>query len=523
MTKEFEKSENSDNSKTNKKELIKKKEDFEEAESVEKVIKPVVIKAEAYKTIILYASRYANSALPPKNWKEVYGVLIGYSDDDFVYVERAEALTFGHETDVKLDERHYGFIEKIDNDLYKEKKKYYIVGWFHSHPGLGLFFSYIDLVNQLFFQTHKDGIGLVFDHTLLGKKREEKIVSEEGTEHYITKYDTGFEIYRITDLNMDANDSEFDSNYHKVDYIIDGLNKFFFANVLSELSALVSEGKPLQSAYGENKKTKKSDSGKASKRNKGVKKEDLNNIPMADNIIFDVDDFFYGEISKKSEKNSKLREDAEKSIYEGNLAFKQKDEFMGVEKYRQGIKIYKKLNEYDRVLELLRNLSEYCISTSHEVLAEEFINELFSLAQKYNNQFYKAEANYLNGEFSLIKGDLDNLESALKEIQKASIIFEEVGDYAGAGKCYQKIGNAYQIKLDKSYNACLFFNQAIKSYNEALVKGNPLRKELWNKPEILSKKINKIKDIVKDLIPNIENLDEKEKIRKDLDSIQLNL
>jgi proteasome lid subunit RPN8/RPN11 len=211
--------------------------------------KAVVIEAQAYKTIILYASRYANKSLPKEEWKEIYGVLIGHTDKDLVYVERAEALTFGHATDVQLDERHYAFIEEIEDKLYKENNNQFIVGWFHSHPGLNLFFSYIDLINHLGFQgKNPDAIGLVFDHELLGKKKLEKV---EGTDHKITKYETGFEIYRINDITMDVNSPEFDNNYHSVDYVVKGLNKFFFANVLSELSALVSAGKPLQSAYGE--------------------------------------------------------------------------------------------------------------------------------------------------------------------------------------------------------------------------------------------------------------------------------
>ncbi len=94
--------------------------------SHKKIEKPVVIKADAYKTIILYASRYANQAIKPEDWKEIYGVLIGSATDKLVLVEHAESLTFGHATDVQLDERHYD-----------------------------------------------DAIGLVFDHTLLGKKEIE--------------------------------------------------------------------------------------------------------------------------------------------------------------------------------------------------------------------------------------------------------------------------------------------------------------------------------------------------------------
>ena len=112
-----------------------------------------------------------------------------------------------------------------------------MVGWFHSHPGLGVFFSYIDLINQLGFQqNNSEFIGLVFDHTLLGKKKEEVAKSEDCIEYAMKKYDTGFEIYKITDVHLDINDAEFDNNYHNLDYIMDGLNKYFFAKVLSELS-----------------------------------------------------------------------------------------------------------------------------------------------------------------------------------------------------------------------------------------------------------------------------------------------
>ncbi|MFX1453213.1 MAG: hypothetical protein ACFFCM_20435, partial [Promethearchaeota archaeon] len=278
-------------------------------ESKEKISKPVIIKAEAYKTIILYVSRYANKNIPSKDWKEIYGILIGYSDDNFVYVEKAEALTYGHATDVQLEPRHYIFIDEIQQKLDEEEKGYYMVGWFHSHPGLNLFFSYIDLINQLGFQQNNpDFCGLVFDHTLLGKKKQEKIRGEDGLEHSITKFDTGFEIYRLIDVDMDINSSGFDENYHKVEYFVEGLNKFFFANVLSELSALVSAGKPLQPAYGEHYEFESSD------KQDQVKKESLVEIPISDEIEFDVDDFFYGKVSKKAQKRTQIKEEADQLI-----------------------------------------------------------------------------------------------------------------------------------------------------------------------------------------------------------------
>ena len=122
----------------------------------------------------------------------------------------------------------------------------------------------------------------------------------------------------------------------------------------------------------------------------------------------------------------------------------------------------------------------------------------------------------------LKKGDDQLLEDALKRIQQASIDYEKAGDYAGAGVCYNKIGTIYQSRLNQTFNAALFYTQAIKSLNEAILRGHPLRKVLWSKPESLSKKILEIKDIVEELISRIQNPDDREKIKNDLNSIELN-
>ncbi|MBN1214878.1 MAG: hypothetical protein JXA99_05480 [Candidatus Lokiarchaeota archaeon] len=491
--------------------------------------KAVVIQAEVYKTIILYASRYANSAIPPSEWKEIYGVLIGYIDDDFVHVERAEALTFGHDTDVHLDNRHYTFIAQIDEELYNEGKKNHIVGWFHSHPNLGLFFSDVDLRNHLFFQTHKDGIGLVFDHTLLGKKKIEKV---EGTPHTISKYDTGFEIYRITDITMNPDDPKFSENYHSVDYIVKGLNKFFFANVLNELSALVSAGKPLQSAYGEdftlesnyrgNSSSNYKDPAKLYDNNTSFSEKVLDKIPIKDNISFSGDDLFYNNPSKKENKDIEIREHAEQLIFEGTQYFEKKDIVDGVERFEKAIKKYEKIGEKEKVFELLKKLSENCISSDHLYLAEEFATRLMNLSKKTDYLFYQGEANYLLGYLLLKKEDDEFLSEGLKKIRDAAIIFEKVEDYIGAATCFHKIGSTYQSRLNKLDNCCLFYREAIENYNKAIIKNHPNRKSLWSKPEILTDKILELKNIIEELLPRLEHQGIRDKIQNDLEAINYN-
>ncbi|MHA2119826.1 MAG: hypothetical protein ACW990_01340 [Promethearchaeota archaeon] len=502
---------------------IEDKKSHEELKEI-KIGKPIIIRAEAYKTIILYASRYANRSIQPENWKEIYGILIGYSDEELVYIERAEALTFGHATDVQLDQKHYIFIDEIQRKLDTEGKEYYIVGWFHTHPGLNLFFSYIDLVNQLGFQQNNpDFCGLVFDHTLLGKKKLEKV---EGTEHSITKYETGFEIYRITDVNLDINDPKYDNNYHKVDYIIDGLNKYFFANVLSELSALVTEGKPLQTAYGEKLRQEIEINGKQSSKNNLDNPSDANfltEIPMDEEITFNVDYFRQEEFDKdKVKKEFQLKEDAEYLIYEGNLAFTNKDAFTGIEKYRQGISNYKKLKDFERVMDLLRTLAQKCISNDHLVFAREFAEELHKLTKKQKNLFYLGVANYIFGYLLLKSGEIDFLEKGLNDIQEAAVNFENVEDFAGAGMCFNKIGTIYHSRLNRIENACLFYRAAIENYNKAILKMHPLRSSFWNKPDMLIQKIVELRDILDELLPKINNVEIKKKITKDLKNLNYN-
>jgi proteasome lid subunit RPN8/RPN11 len=495
--------------------------------------KAVIIEARAYKTIILYASRYANKSIPQEDWKEIYGVLIGHTDEDLVYVERAEALTFGHATDVQLDERHYAFIEEIENKLYEEEKNEFIVGWFHSHPGLGLFYSYIDLINHLGFQAkNPDAIGLVFDHKLLGKKKLEKV---EGTDHKITKYETGFEIYRMNDISMDVNGPEFDTNYHSVDYIVKGLNKFFFANVLSELSALVSAGKPLQSAYGEDFTLESDYTGNIQTERKNKAQETnntrnyqnyenniLQDIPMDNEVLFDGEELFYGEKKQQFDENIQKEEKAEHLVYQGNEAFNNNDIFQGVEKYRDAIAIYEEIGNFQRVLELLKSLSENCISSDHLILADEFIEKLLKLAEKEDQLFYRGEANYLQGYLLLKKKEKDIIKSALNKIQNAAIIFENVQDYVGAAICFHKIGTVYEKQLEKYENSCLFYGEALSNYNKAIIKSHPLRQAMWTKINRLSQKVLELKEIIVDLLPKVEDIEIKKRIKNRLETIDYN-
>lgn len=204
---------------------------------MDKNLKPVIIHAESYKDIILHACKYANSAILEDEWKMVYGVLSGYSDDQFLYVKNAHPIAVGSAKEVSIKDQGYIKFGEIMEKLDSEGKGHFVIGSYHSKPGLSLFMSKVDLINHLGFQARfNDAITIVFDHTLLGTKKEEKI-----DDNILTKFDTGFEIYRLTEVKLDRNSDEYETNYHKIDYVVEGLNKFFFADVLATLSAKLSE------------------------------------------------------------------------------------------------------------------------------------------------------------------------------------------------------------------------------------------------------------------------------------------
>ena len=80
MSEDFKRPKNKDELIEEEKEISSDKEEINKEKQLVKKSKPIILRADAYKTIILYASRYANKSLPPEEWKELYVILIGYSD-----------------------------------------------------------------------------------------------------------------------------------------------------------------------------------------------------------------------------------------------------------------------------------------------------------------------------------------------------------------------------------------------------------------------------------------------------------
>ena len=169
--------------KSNKKE---EKNDIKQTENVEirkastinkKLMKtPAILKYKAYERITGYAMRYASDDMDEKDWREVYGILIGSIEDEKVAVIKdAIPMVVGNRAGVSYENKQYVDMAQIDESVYErsisDDKNDFIIGWWHTHPGFPFKFSDIDLQTQLGYQIPNPyAIGLIFNHCKLKSK-----------------------------------------------------------------------------------------------------------------------------------------------------------------------------------------------------------------------------------------------------------------------------------------------------------------------------------------------------------------
>ncbi len=131
---------------------------------------PVLLTAKAYERIVGYAIRYANEDQNPEKWREVYGILVGSIEDNAkVIVKDAIPMVVGSRAGVQFENKQYVDMSQIDATVYErsiqDEKNDFIIGWFHTHPGFGFFYSPIDCMTQLGYQIPNPyAVGLIFDH-----------------------------------------------------------------------------------------------------------------------------------------------------------------------------------------------------------------------------------------------------------------------------------------------------------------------------------------------------------------------
>ncbi|MFW9823812.1 MAG: hypothetical protein ACFFE4_12790 [Candidatus Thorarchaeota archaeon] len=141
---------------------------------------PVFLSLKAYERIVGYAIRYANNDMDPGEWREVYGILVGsVENNEKVIIKDAIPIMVGDRVGVSYENKQYVDTAQIDTSVHErsiqDKRKDFIVGWYHTHPNMGFFYSVVDRTTQLGYQSKNPyAVGLIFDHS-----------KRESEDHYL--------------------------------------------------------------------------------------------------------------------------------------------------------------------------------------------------------------------------------------------------------------------------------------------------------------------------------------------------
>jgi proteasome lid subunit RPN8/RPN11 len=132
-----------------------------ETEREEELQKEIYISVKAILKIASHALKYANSKIPKDKWVEVIGLLAGKIDNNnIIHIE--DSYPMGHGTAVYAEIKDYKNYVRAFKDI--KKQRYFICGWYHSHPSYGCFMSNEDMGTQARYQKLWDkAVALVID------------------------------------------------------------------------------------------------------------------------------------------------------------------------------------------------------------------------------------------------------------------------------------------------------------------------------------------------------------------------
>ena len=121
----------------------------------------IVIPRIIYEKFLRFALESANPLVTSREWRECIGLILGRINKDEILVTDIIPIKSG--TGVHVDITDY---EKVFSLISTDRidSGEVIVGWAHTHPGLGLFFSSTDIQTQKWYQRmHPMSFGLVLD------------------------------------------------------------------------------------------------------------------------------------------------------------------------------------------------------------------------------------------------------------------------------------------------------------------------------------------------------------------------
>ncbi|MHA1801241.1 MAG: Mov34/MPN/PAD-1 family protein [Candidatus Heimdallarchaeaceae archaeon] len=136
------------------------------------------------KQMIIQMTEYSLKVIP----KEAIGLLAGREiRKNELILNKVVYVTSGDEVSVSFADEDFEAFDKI---LHQDS---YCIGWWHSHPGYGLFLSQTDIHTQIYsFQLHNEkAVALVLDPTTLENGVAAfkcfQVVKESNKETFITQ------------------------------------------------------------------------------------------------------------------------------------------------------------------------------------------------------------------------------------------------------------------------------------------------------------------------------------------------
>jgi len=370
----------------------------------------VVFSPSTFRDMILFSARFANKSIPEHEWKEVYGFLVGKikrnnrENKKYLYVAKLIPMIHGTRTEVYFTEQDYALSEKLLDKILELKM--FICGWFHTHPGLGLFLSETDIFNQLGFQSaFKDAIAAVYDFTKSDKNN------------------LGLKVYRL-----DNPDLGIASTYSEIPFEIEDKKDekpLIFTRSLIDISKSVQEGEPLikeaREVYVE--------TGKLDNLfndliiGKSTQIDNTTSIPTQLDHKIKINE---EKLELKAEDNLDLGTDYkidedEKLYYEFLDSYSEKD-------YK--IKTLKKKLEYQReqgnyALDTLLKLASRYLEISESDKALQYLIEAESEASSFKNE---KDLAMIKNEIGLIYEERADFYNALNYIESANKILEKLGE-----------------------------------------------------------------------------------------------
>jgi proteasome lid subunit RPN8/RPN11 len=171
----------------------------EKAKEPEKDI--VRLKYRALSKVLRHGLRFSHPKMGRDSWVECMGFLIGDVNNGLVEVKDAVPMVHGSLVEVEFNSEHYAKADEINQNLTDEN---WIVGWYHTHPGHGLFLSSVDKINHSGYQSlNPKAVALVFDPS--------KFDGESELEHYIKLFRLknpqlreGSEFIEVDEVDVDS-------------------------------------------------------------------------------------------------------------------------------------------------------------------------------------------------------------------------------------------------------------------------------------------------------------------------------